>query len=90
MSILITESGASRVIHPANERDYTLNELQSLLGCDMIEIVRAGSYIAVIDEEGKLRDRKINLVATAFLKPYLQPFDVIVGPTLLCLQSEIQ
>lgn len=83
---LLTVDGSTIQIRPENGSDFQLEQLYSVLGCDCIEVVRLrDNMILIIDEEGKLVDKRINHKATAL---YNNPDDVIVGDALLC-QSDM-
>lgn len=91
MAKLIKTDGTVTEVVPKNGKDFTLEELQALIGCDWIEIVRMpgsdGSFM-VVDEEGKLNGKELNEKAT---KMYgRMPYDYIVGDALLCKRGEVR
>jgi Domain of unknown function (DUF3846) len=70
-------------ISPENGTDFQLEEMYSLLECEMIEIVYPRDYpwkILIIDEEGKLTGKQVNIPATQIFGYD----DVIVGSAILC------
>ena len=71
---------------PANgKKGFTLAELYSAIGCDVVEVVWLGDgRLLLIDENGKLVGREVNDVATSLARAVLQAHDVIVGPAILC------
>ena len=79
-STLYYADGRSEVIHPAGAT-WSLEELQTLVG-GYIEIARThdGRWM-VIDEEGKLKDKPINPVATILYQ--YGNYDPIVGVALV-------
>lgn len=65
-------------IRPDNDTDFSYKELQGYVG-GYIEIVRLpNSYILVVDEEGRLKNKKLNKKASELAG---QP---IVGDVVLC------
>jgi hypothetical protein len=66
--------------------DTSLKSLQGAVG-GYIEIVNAqNGKLIVVDEEGKLKGKPVNVVAT---KLYGNPYDVIVGDVVVCDSNEI-
>jgi hypothetical protein len=92
MATLILEDGRERTVTPANAKQgFTLAELYSALGCNVVEVVRLrDGQLLVIDENGKLVGREVNDAATTLARPLLQAHDVIVGPALLCSRPEFK
>jgi len=92
MATLILEDGRERTVTPANAKQgFTLAELYSAIGCDVVEVVWLGdSRLLLIDENGKLVGREVNAVATNLARPVLQAHDVIVGPAILCSSWEFK
>lgn len=78
-----------RPIKPMNGHHYTLTELQSYVGGN-IETLRIGNgKLLVIDEEGKLKGRLPNRIATGWiLREGYQDF--IAGTALLIDAEHIQ
>lgn len=91
MAKLIKTDGTVTEVAPKNGRNFTLEELRTLIGCDWIEIVRllgSGDSFLVVDEEGKLNGKERNSKAT---KMYgRMPYDYIVGDALLCKEGEVR
>ncbi len=70
-----------------NLKDTSLKSLQGAVG-GYIEIVNApNGKLIVLDEEGKLKGKAVNLVATRL---YGNPNDVIVGDVVICDKDEIE
>ena len=92
MATLFQPDGTERDVRPANGRDFTLAELQGFVG-GYIEVVysynrrRQRGKILVIDEEGKLKGLPVNARASEI---FSSPFEVIVGPALLCRDDEVR
>jgi Domain of unknown function (DUF3846) len=81
MAHLYREDGTIETLRPSNGVNWTLGELQTLVG-GYIEIVRTvdGRNI-VIDEEGKLKGKELNIMATRL---YIHGrHDPIVGPAVI-------
>jgi len=89
--LLLETDGSYSEVRPKNGTDFQLKELYSHLNCELIEIARSqasGSvgaarrnYILIIDEEGKLKSKPHNPIASEW---YSSPTDIIVGPAILC------
>lgn len=60
---LIKANGEKITITPKNGEDFKLDELQSLVG-GYIEIVTMYGHIMVVDEEGLLKHKPYNNVAS--------------------------
>lgn len=91
MAKLIKVDGTVTEVKPKNGRDFTLEELRELVGCEWIEIVRLlgnGDSFLVVDEEGKLNGKERNEKATRMYGR--MPFDYIVGNALLCKRGEVK
>ena len=89
--ILISATGASIGVAPANGSDYTLEELQSYVD-GYIEIVTlTANTIMVINEEGKGVLPK-NVYATVMAKALgaIFPEDHIAGNALLCASDMVK
>lgn len=91
MAKLIKTDGSEMEVKPKNGRDFTLEELRTVIGCSWVEIVRlhdgSGSFF-VVDEEGKLNGKDYNEKATVMYG--CMPFDYIVGDALLCKKGEVR
>lgn len=66
ISILIKPNGETLQVSPTNRRDFTLEELHSLVGCETVEIVSiASGHLMAVDEDGIAKGLEINPIATA-------------------------
>ena len=66
-------------------KETMLDFLYSAIGCDSIEIVRFGKrtgQVAVVDEEGKLNDSKLNMIASVLLH------QLIYGVVIFCIEED--
>jgi len=88
MAVLIPASGEPREISPGNGREFTLEELQGIVG-GYIEGLRApdGRWLYV-NEDGQRLDLPYNQGATLLMISRLQFGDFIVGDVVLCSPIE--
>ena len=88
-NIIARANGTMENSVPANGTDYTLNELQRIVG-GPIEIVNLGNFLLVVNEEGKLRRLPYNMIATNWYLSFhfgvgvIPESEYIVGDALLC------
>lgn len=89
MAKLFKTDGTTIEVHPKNGTDYTLDELQQMLG-GYIEIVPAykDGYILVVDEDGEAKGLPRNGRATDLADINL--WDYIKGDALYCKTDEIK
>lgn len=88
MAYIIRINGEKENVVPANGSDFTLDEIKTLIDCDWVEVVKlSGGMLMVIDEEGKLVNKRCNLAATEL---YGHPYDVIVGDVLVCDKDQVK
>lgn len=66
MGDVLIKDGVMRPISPMNGRTYTLQEMQQYVG-GYIETVVVGKKVMVMDEEGKLKNKLPNHIATGML-----------------------
>lgn len=86
--VLVTSTGGMKAITPMNGRHYSLQEMQSYVG-GLIETLKVGQKILVMDEEGKLKGKLPNRIATGWV---LQEGinDYISGDVMLIERSHIK
>lgn len=90
MAVLCHEGGTLEEVEPKNGRDFKLEELLQMLGCERIDIVRLGNgRIIVIDDEGKFT-KGVNPWATAVAIQILYEGDYIAGTALVCNDEEVR
>lgn len=90
MAQIIKTTGEVIEVAPENGTDFSLEELQTIVG-GWIEIVnlRDGRLLC-LDEEGKLKGKERNHVATdIYRQAFPQCNDFIVGDVLLCNEDQI-
>lgn len=84
---LVTPNNSLREISPKNGKKYTLKELQQLVEGDIELRFLGHNKVLVVDEEGKLKGKTFNAIATGWIR---QKFcDYIVGTALLISDSHI-
>lgn len=86
--VLVTTAGGMKAITPMNGRHYSLQEMQSYVG-GYIETLKVGQKLLVMDEEGKLKGKLPNRIATGWV---LQEGinDYICGDVMLIERSHIK
>lgn len=90
MAQIIKTTGEIVDITPKNGTDFTLEEMQSIVG-GWIEIQNLNNgRKMVVDEEGKLKGYDFNLKATIIYREEVSPYDCIVGDALICERGEVR
>ena len=87
--IIAKANGTMQCVEPANKYDYTLKELQTIVG-GHIEIVDLGKRYLVVNEEGKTMRMPYNTMATNWMLVAVGGSDYIVGDALLCEKEHIK
>jgi hypothetical protein len=88
MAIRIVPSGAITTITPNNGTIFTANEIHTLVDGYLECLVLPDGRLMWIDEEGKLKRKLPNLVATFMALDVLQRGDVIVGDAVMTTRAE--
>lgn len=86
-ALLIKTDGTKVAIEPKNGAKFTLKECYQLIGCEMIEVVRAweDDMIIICDEEGRLNGKHFNFDAS------IESFSThIVGDAIYCHISMLE
>ena len=90
MAQIIKVTGDTKQVEPQNGTDFTLEELKSIVGGYIqIAYLRDGE-IMVIDEDGKLKGKDLNLQASLRYRRDVNPYDSVVGDVLICKTSQVQ
>ena len=91
MAEIIKTDGTRQPVQPANGSDFTLEEMQSIVG-GCIELVELdGDTTMVVNEEGKLITLSFNLEASRiFCAHHPASKDFIVGDVLVCNNNQIR
>lgn len=73
-------------------QDFFTGFAYKTIGAQMVEMVRLTNHdnILLIDEEGKLTGKKININATLLASPFLGPGDAIVGDAILMRFQDLE
>ena len=90
MAKIVKASGEIVDISPKNRKDFQLDEVQQIVG-GYVEAIRINDEeFMLVDEEGKLNAKPINVKATAYYCANKRNAcnDFIVGDVLLCSTSE--
>lgn len=87
--IIAKADGTMQYMEPANKSDYTLEELQRIVG-GHIEILDLGKRYLVVNEDGKLLRMRYNTLATNWMLVAIGGNDFIVGDALLCEKEHIK
>ena len=86
MAKIVKTNGEEIDVQPENGSDFSLGELQNIVG-GLVEMIPYGTNeLMVLNEEGKLIDLPVNNVATDLVCG----MDVIVGDVLLCKGTEVR
>jgi hypothetical protein len=87
--VVINVDGTQREVSPANGSDYSLEEMRDLIGCKWIQIINThDGRSMVIDEEGKLTGKEINMTATGLYQ--YGKYDPVVGNVLVCGSDRVR
>jgi len=90
MAKYIKTDGSITEVHPANRKDFKLDELKKFVE-GYIEIIPISvGEILVMNEEGKLLDLEFNSAASSMVENHIGLFDIIVGNVLLCKTEEVE
>lgn len=89
MAVLIPVQGERQEVLPANGKDFTLKELQALVGGHIEYLYLPDGRILVVNEEGKLEGLTYNFNASLYsVQLGIADDDFIVGPAVLCSNIE--
>ena len=70
-------------VNPKNKKSFTLKELKEFVS-GYIEIISlSDGRLMILDEEGKLDNKEVNMLATNVARDVLHPTDFIVGDVLI-------
>ena len=87
-ALLLAADGTSRTVQPAGT-EWTLEELQALVGGWIQIISLADGRELVIHEEGKLLGLPVNAAATKLFLVNRAWYDEIWGDALLCEKGQV-
>jgi len=93
MAVLFRADGTRATLTPASPAGFSLSQLQALIGgyLEMLPLPSppslppGGRLVLFLDEEGKLKDRPLNVDATALAHAYdaLSLYDYLAGDVLM-------
>ena len=91
MTEIIKTDGTRQPVQPANGSDFTLEEMQAIVG-GYIELVELdGNTTIVVNEEGKFIPLSLNLEASRIFRAHHPASkDFIVGDVLVCNNNQIR
>lgn len=90
MAKIYKTNGEVLDIEPKNSKDFSLEELQAVVG-GYIEIAEMkGGEFMVINEEGKLKGLPFNEKATELYQKKVYQGDFIVGDVLVCKKNQVK
>jgi len=88
MATLVHPSGKLEAVTPKNDTAFTTDEIHELVG-GYLECVRLrDGRLMWIDEEGKVKGKQPNMVATFLALDVLQRGDVTVGTAVITTLQE--
>lgn len=91
MAKIIKTDGTCQPVQPANGTDFTLEEMQAIVGGDIELVYLNDTEIMVVNEEGKIDNLDDNRAATlVFRENYPDSDDYIVGDVLVCNNEQIR
>lgn len=91
MAEIIKTDGMRQPVQPANGTDFTLEEMQAIVGGDIELVFLNETEIMVVNEEGKINDLAYNPAATHIFKEnHPGVSDYIVGDVLVCNDEQIK
>jgi hypothetical protein len=90
MAYIIKTTGEVFETQPKNGTDFSLEELQKIVG-GYIEVVSLhDGRLIVCDEQGKCKGKDRNHKATEMFRLTLLTTDFLVGDVLVCRENEIK
>ena len=89
MAVLFRTDSSTENVKPKNGTDFSLEELQEMVG-GTIEIIRLSNLqLMIVHDEGKILGLPVNLYATILYRMYICTDDFIAGDALLCYATEV-
>ena len=89
MATLIAPAGKITAVTPKDGTAFTANEIHTLVDGDLECVRLRDGRLMWIDEEGKLKRKQPNMVATFLALDVLQHGDLIVGPAVITALAEV-
>ena len=90
MAQIIKTSGEVVEVSPQNGTDFQLEEVKAVV-CGWVEAINLrDGRLMLCDEEGKLKNKPVNIEATKIFHSALRTSDFIVGDVLVCKEDELK
>ena len=90
MAQIIKSNGETKTVEPKNGTDFKLEELQAIVGGYIQIAYLRDDEIMVMDDEGKLKEKDLNLQASLRYRRDVNPYDSIVGDVLICNTNQVK
>lgn len=90
MAQIIKSNGETKTVEPKNGTDFKLEELQAIVGGYVQIAYLRDDEIMVMDEEGRLKDKDLNLRASLRYRRDVNPYDSVVGDVLICKTNQVK
>lgn len=90
MAQIIKSNGETKTVEPKNGTDFKLEELQAIVGGYVQITYLRDDEIMVMDEEGRLKDKDLNLRASLRYRRDVNPYDSVVGDVLICKTNQVK
>lgn len=91
MAEIIKTNGTRQSVQPDNGTDFTLEEMQGIVGGDIELVFLNETETMVLNEEGKVNALAYNSAATRiFRENHPSVSDYIVGDVLVCNNEQIK
>ena len=90
MAQIIKTSGEVVEKSPKNGTDFQLDEVKDVVGGWVEAINLRDGRLMLCDEEGKLKNKPVNIKATTIFHGAFRTSDFIVGDVLVCKEDELK
>lgn len=90
MAQIIKSNGETKTVEPKNGTDFKLEELQAIVGGYIQIAYLRDDEIMVMDDEGKLKEKDLNLQASLRYRRDVNPYDSVVGDVLICKTNQVK
>jgi len=90
MAQIIKSNGETKTVEPKNGTDFKLEELQAIVGGYIQIAYLRDDEIMVMDDEGKLKEKDLNLQASLRYRRDVNPYDSVVGDVLICKTEQVK
>ena len=90
MAQIIKSNGETKTVEPKNGTDFKLEELQAIVGGYIQIAYLRDDEIMVMDDEGKLKEKDLNLQASLRNRRDVNPYDSVVGDVLICKTNQVK